>query len=456
MSSDMEAAIEKWMDLEGSGNRQPSWCTGDVRSIRFSNTVARELARLITLSIDIKVDEAYGTDQTARGMQAALDGAFLAKSQEVLEKCIRMGGVMAKWNGEGMDYLTPDRFLVTDYDSNGAITGAVFFTYYAQGKLYYTRAEYHRYTEGKTYQISNKAFVSERPDDIGRQIGLDKTKWADIEPETTISNLERPLFTYLKNPCSNTVDPDSPLGVSLFNECLEELRWLDIAISMMGVEQEESQPIMFVDNSTVQYAVDHALKLPKFVKGMDLGVSPENTIQQWQPVLQVESRKEAINFYLSIISYKCGFDAGYFIFNGQNIEMATATQVEATERRVVDTVLSYRNLLERPNANGDGRVGFVHDLAYIISSMDAASGRIAPTEFGNYQIYCDFADLTENREENKAFDYQLTMQGFMSKVRFLVRNLGLTEDEAQKMVQEAQQESAAAQQAVGGLFPEGE
>lgn len=68
------------------------------------------------------------------------------------------------------------------------------------------------------------------------------------------------------------------------------------------------------------------------------------------------------------------------------------------------------------------------------------TGGTAPEDYGNYKLYCDFADLTANKEENKAFDYQLAQQGYMSKVRFLVRNLGMTEDEAMKMVEEAHKE----------------
>lgn len=226
-------------------------------------------------------------------------------------------------------------------------------------------------------------------------------------------------------------------------------------MSTMGVETENSAPVMFVDNGAIQYATNNGIKLPKFVRGMDMGITPDKTIQEWTPTLQVTSRTDGINFYLSIISYKCGFDPGYFVFNGQSISIATATQVEATERRTVNTVLSFRNLLDRPNSNGDGRVGFIHDIAYIIDTMSAMSGETAPEDYGNYKLYCDFADLTANKEENKAFDYQLAQQGYMSKVRFLVRNLGMTEEEARVMVSEAQAEKKEESKLTGsGLFDE--
>lgn len=462
LSSDMENAIQLWQALT---NGKLPWVVEDVRTIRFSNTVARELASLITQNIDIKVQPAYGNGEKASFIQNAIDNDFLQNAQDNMEKVIRLGGIMAKWNGTGIDYLTPDRFLVTKFDSNGDITGCVFFSYYSEKDKFYTRAEWHRYDnltrksgetgeseQIKVYHVSNKAFVSDNINEIGREIPLAKTKWSDIEPEVSIENLEKPLFSYIKNPFSNTIDPDSPLGVSSFSECIEELRWLDIAMSNLGIETENSKPLMFVDNSSINYAQNNGIKLPRFIQGLDMGVNPENTVRDWTPTLQVASRTEGINFLLSIISYKTGFDPGYFVFDGQKITMATATQVESTERRTVNTVLNYRNLLDRPNSNGDGRIGFVHDIAYIIDTMSAMTGETAPEDYGNYELFCNFADLTANEEENKAFDYQLSLQGYMSKVRFLVRHLGMTEKEALAMVAEAQAENKEKQ--CNGLFGE--
>lgn len=467
LSSDMENAIQMWQMLEGSNGLIPPWCNKDVRTIQFSNTVARELASLITQNIDIKVQKRKDrqSDEKAIFIQNAIDKDFLKNAQSNIEKMIRLGGIMAKWNGSGIDYLTPERFLVTEFDSNGEITGCVFFTYYTEGGKYYTRAEWHRYENitrrneetGETenvreYNISNKAFVSDKSDEIGREIPLSKTKWDDIKPDVSSDKMKKPLFAYLKNPFSNTIDPDSPLGVSSFSECIEELHWLDIAMSNLGIETEDSKPVMFVDNAAIRYANNNGIELPRFIQGLDMGTTADGTVQQWNPTMQVTSRVEAINFYLSIISYKTGFDPGYFVFDGQKITMATATQVESTERRTVNTVLSYRSLLDRPNSNGEGRIGFIHDLAYIIDTMSAANGETPAEDYENYELFASMADLTANEEENKAFDYQLSLQGYMSKARFLVRHLGMTEEEALAMVAEAQEESKA--NSNGGLFGE--
>ncbi len=461
LSPEMDAAIKLWKQLE---NGKPPWIKGDTRTIRFSNTVARELAKLITQNIDIKVQSKYGTGETAKRIQKAIDDCFLKNAQKNMEKVIRLGGVMAKWNGDGMDYIPPDRFLVTDSDSNENITGAIFFSFHQKGKKFYTRAEWHRYegtamhlnadgtvTPVSLYRVSNKAFVSDAQDQIGHEISLKNTKWADIVPEFTAENLEKPLFVYIKNPYSNTIDPDSPLGVSCFSECIEELRWLDIAMSTLGVETEDSEPKMIVGQSAIKYAEANGIELPRMVLKTGLDDMTDKPFEQWQPTLQVASRTDGINFLLSIISYKTGFDPGYFVFNGQTISVATATQVEATERRTINTVGDYRDILSCPDSNGDGRIGAIHDIAYIMDAMAVINGESAPSEFGNYEIYADFADLTRNAEEDRSRALLLTDKGFYPKWYYLVHNEGFTEEKARAIVAEAKSENEPQE---SGLFGE--
>lgn len=459
LSPEMDAAIKLWGQLESG---KPPWVKGDARTIRFSNTVARELAKLITQNIDIKVQSKYGNGETAKRIQKAIDDCFLKNAQENIEKVIRLGGVMAKWNGDGMDYIPPDRFLVTEFDSNGEVTGVIFFSYYQKEKKFYTRAEWHRFEDGerrdeavesvsvRVYRVSNKAFVSDNQDEIGRPTDLKNTKWADIVPEFTAENLEKPLFVYIKNPYSNTIDPDSPLGVSCFSECIEELRWLDIAMSTLGVETEDSEPKMIIGQSAIQYAEANGIELPRMVLKTGLDDMTDKPFEQWQPTLQVASRTDGINFLLSIISYKTGFDPGYFVFNGQTISVATATQVEATERRTINTVGDYRDILSCPDSNGDGRIGAIHDIAYIMDAMAVINGESAPSEFGNYEIYADFADLTRNAEEDRSRALLLTDKGFYPKWYYLVHNEGFTEEAARAIVAEAKSENEPKE----GLFGE--
>lgn len=467
LSPEMDAAIKLWGQLE-SGN--PPWLKeSDGRSVSFSNTVSRELAKLITQNIDVKVQPAAGftSREKADFIQKAIDDYFSKLAQEKMERVIRLGGLMAKWDGDGIEYMPPDRFLVTSYSSNGDIDGVIFLFYHTEKKKFYTRIEWHRFEEStqrnddgttekvREYRISNKAFVSDQEGQIGSPIDLSKTTWADILPEFPTNEMnknfviQKPLFTYIKNPYSNTVDPDSPLGVSLFSECVEELRWLDIAMSTMGIETENSAPMMMVDQSVIQYATMNGIKLPKFIcdTGYDLSNGNGDPVHEWQPQLQITSRTEGINFYLNVIAMKTGFSEGYFTFNEKS-GLATATQVEADERRTINTMMSYRNILDRPNSNGDGRVGVIHDIAYIIDAMSVIKedlengGYIADkNSFGGYEIFCNFADPFQNTEEDRQRAYQLMMQGIFPKWYYLVHYEGFTEEEAKAITAEAKVEN---------------
>lgn len=371
---------------------------------------------------------------------------------------------MVKWYGSGTEYLTPNMFLVTEFDSNKDIWGAIFFSYYSKGKKFYTKAEWHRFEEStrkneagesdtiRIYHVSTKAFQSDNQDEIGREISLSQTKWSDIAPEFWAENLEKPLFRYIRCPIYNFIDSESPLGVSCFANCMEEFRGLDIAMSTLGKETKNSSPVMMIDQSAIMYANQNGIELPEFISktGIEFGTNVNTPIEQWQPTLQVTSRKEGINFYLSIIGFKCGFDPGYFVFDGQTIQVATATQVRVTQKRTADTALSYRDVLDKPNSNGDGRVGAIHDIAYIINAMLVINGEVPLSDNGNYELFCSFADLLKNEEEDAMLDKQLADTGYIPKWKWLVLHRGYTEEEAKMLVAEAQMESMGGNQ--GGLF----
>lgn len=463
LSPEMDNAIKLWEQLESG---KPPWLKeSDGRTVAFWNTIAEELAKLITQNIDVKV-QGIRSGEMSEKMQKIIDKHFLQNAKDNIHAMAFFGGVMVKWYGSGTEYLTPNMFLVTEFDSNKDIWGAIFFSYYSKEKKFYTKAEWHRFEEStrqneagesgtvRIYHVSTKAFQSDSQDEFGREIPLSQTKWADIAPEFWAENLEKPLFRYIRCPIYNFIDSDSPLGVSCFANCMEEFRGLDIAMSTLGKETKDSSPMMIVSQSMIQYANQNGIELPEFF--LDTGIDDlgnGNPVEQWQPTLQVTSRKEGINFYLSVIGFKCGFDPGYFVFDGQTIQVATATQVRVTQKRTADTALSYRDVLDKPNSNGDGRVGAIHDIAYIINAMLVINGDVPLSENGNYELFCSFADLLKNEEEDAAMDLQLANQGFMAKFRWLVLHRGYTEEEAKKMVQEAVEESRA-NEAQEGLFGE--
>ena len=455
LSPAMEGAITEWLYLEEgypkllNGYTPEKYVQDDLLSIRFPNLIAHELASLITQGTDIRI-ESRGAE-TASALQKAIDKYFADDALEVLERVLMVGGLVAKYNGTGFDYVSPDCFLVTSYGSDKEITGGIFFSYVKVGSQNYTRAEWHRFdgtdADGRSvYKISNRAFKSRNAMDVGRPCRLVEVReWADLEPEMEFHGLERPLFVYIKTPRVNTVDTQSPYGESIFQKCLPVLDILDTAMSALNRETKQSMPMMVVDPTSLEWAKDEGIEIPPFV--LALGKPDvENHLDQWQPQLQTEERLKTINWCISYIAFSCGFNPEHFSLTGNVVQVATATQVEALERHTINTVLEYRKLFDRPEKNGNGRVGYLHDMMYILDVMYVMQGVIPPNQFGNYKIYADFADLTSNEEEDRAFDYQLSQNGYMSKARFLVKHCGVTMEEAIQMVEEAKAEAGASEE----------
>ena len=268
---------------------------------------------------------------------------------------------------------------------------------------------------------------------IGTEITLDRVdEWKDIEPEVYVHGLEYPLFAYWRNPYANAIDKESPLTVPAFSECIEELRWLDIALSKMGDEQEDSQHMTFVSQSAIQFANAQGIELPRFVSGLEQGINEDNTIHEHVPTLLVTDRVSAINFYLSIIGYKCGFSNGYFSFD-QNQGIQTATQVESDDRRTLHTIQAFRNILDGKNHDG-----VLHRIIYILYAVGTANGTIPAT---NYQTACDFEDLVYNLEDDRARWWNYVLQGKVPAWMYFEKFEGMTESEAKAMIKEAQEQN---------------
>ena len=421
-SSEMQTALDLYKSMRSG---IPTWSMdGTIRPTRFSNVICREIANLTLFNVNVEID---GNDALKKKFDEVLN-ALQEKQEESCATC----GMMIKTDGQGIEFLDPDYFIITDTNTNGDVLAAVFFSYIKKGNRYYTKAEYHRFEDvngERVYKISSKAFKSEDKNRIGSEISLEKVdEWKDILPEVEVRGLEYPLFVYWRNPYANAIDKESPLTVPVFAECIEELRWLDIALNKMGDEQEDSQHVTFVSQTVIQYANQNGIKLPRFVQGLEMGVDADGTIQEHVPTMLVAERTSAINFYLSIIGYKCGFSNGYFSFD-ESRGIQTATQVESDDRRTLHTIESFRTILDGKNHDG-----VIHRILYILYATGTANGTIPVS---GYQTACEFEDLVYNLEDDRARWWNYVVQGKVPAWMYFVKFEGMTEPEAKAMIEEA-------------------
>ena len=312
--------------------------------------------------------------------------------------------------------------------------GAIFAAHTSNGKAHYTRLEYHRYegedANGPIYAITNKAFKNQLDNGktvLGSPVALQSIPaWAEMQDEVRISNLAKPLFAYFRVPGANTIDPNSPLGLSVFANALTELKAIDVAISRKNTEIEDSKHITFVGQTVIQNATNKGIKLPRFVKGLGMGINDGDTtaVHEHVPTIQTDARIKDINFNLSLAGVKCGFSEGVFVMDGQT-GMITATQVESDDRDTIQTIKDDRDALKVA-------------LAQAFAGADAMASLYGLAPLGEYEANFNFGDITYSYEEDKAAWRMYAAQGWIPKWLYFVKFEGMSEEEAKALTAEAE------------------
>lgn len=441
-SDSMKSSIRKWMEIY-KGN--PDWIDEDngIRTIKMAKTLCEETARLTTLDLGIQFDGAR-----AEYMQKWSDKAVMTRLRNWVEYGCAYGTIIMKPNGVGVDFIAPGSFEIVSKDGNGCITGIVFQDTYTEDKKHFTKLEYQRffnasvrmadseeYKDMTYYTITNKAYVSENEAEIGRETDLINTKWSNLMPEAHITKknggkIESMLFGVFRMPAANDIDLDSPLGISIFSQSIEELKDLDISYSRNAEEVADSRKIVLLDDRLINLPatkdrngniVRPQIKMPHYVKNVNAG-DKEEFYQEIIPQLNTDTRITGINNQLSLIGYKCGYSNGYFVLD-QKTGMVTATQVESDDRRTIQLIKDIRDSLQ----------SCLNDLFYA-QSVFADLYSLAPV--GDYEVSYSFGDITYSYEEDKQTWWKYVQAGKVPAWKYFVKFEKMSEDEAKAMQKE--------------------
>lgn len=446
-SKELEAAQNIWQSII-KGN--PRWVGGNVRSINFGKFLCQYTAKKVCLDLSVNVD---GSERAGFIKQVISD--MIGKTiRDKVEDACGAGGIILKPNGNenvsnAVDYVMPWNYVITEKTSNGDIRGIIFFDRMQKSKVFYTRLEYHHFVTGEyddgnpghAYVIENKAYRSNSESNLGNEIPLEYVmEWAQIESKSYITNIDKPLFGYLKMPFNNTIDYDSPEGVSIFANCIEELRDLDIAWSKKGNEVEDSDHITFIDENTLtkidpKTGKKRKTALPRFVKGLRRGVDSASTIEEHVATMLTADRVADINSILSMISTKAGFSQGQFVLD-RKTGRVTATQIESDDSETVETIGDIRAALKSA----------IKDLVYALDKYcdlvyDLPDGyvNVLDEKVSEEDIFY-FRDLLRSFEQDRTRAYQMMMSRVYSKRKYLKEYEGFSDSEVDKMFKEVAEE----------------
>lgn len=424
-SDEMTAAIKLWADMYADC---PPWKSEYVHSLNIPAIIASKTAKAVTLEAKITVDGSVRADYINAQLKPTFDNI-----RQLTELMAAKGGMIFKpYIDDGdviVDCIHAGAFFPTSYNSNGDIIGGVFIAQKTIGKTIYTRLEQHRFTD-EICTITNKAYRSERIGELGVQCSLSAIdEWKSLQDKTTIHNLKKPLFAYLKMPLANNIESNSPLGVSIYSRAAETIEQLDKQYSRLLWEFEGGELAIHANEDLFLPKVDGRKgekELPngnkRLYRIVDGEIKGRNFFEVFSPTLRDISFLNGFNVLLKQIETQCGFAFG-MLSDPQSVDK-TATEVMQSKQEFYSTVVDIQKALEKA----------IDSLAYSIDAL-ATAARLAPS--GSYHIaYCWDDSIVVDKEQKKALFWQYVTAGKFPMWKYLVEFDGYTEEEAKKLSSE--------------------
>lgn len=421
-------ALQQWSQIYIN---QSPWLTGEIKSLNLGAAIAGEVARAVTIEMDVQISGARG-----QFLQTQLV-PVLNNIRTYTEYGLAKGGLMfkpyIKGDGLAIDYVQADMFYPIAFDANQQMTACVFADQRQVGQNFYTRLEYHHLLS-TGYQIINTAWKSTVRDMLGNQVSLTEIDdWSELEPSALILNIDKPLFAYFRTPFANNIDPSSPLGVSIYSRATDLIQQADSQWTDFLWEFESGKRAVYTDILAFGKDTNNKPILPnkRLYRLLDLNskVDGKGFFEDWTPTLREANLLNGLDGILRRIEFNCGLSYGV-LSNPESVAL-TATEIKNSQQRYYSTVTDTQKALQDA-------------FDQLLYAMDvwAALGNLAPT--GAYTVTYQFDDsVVADHDTQFALDQQAVAINGMPKYIFLMRNYKLDEATARKWIEEARAESPA-------------
>lgn len=447
ISSDMANAIQLYEKIYM--NEAPWLKQDEVESLELGAAIANEFTRLTTLEMQSEITGSTRADflnKQYKKIKSVLD--------EKLEAGNAIGGLIFKpyvKNGKlYVEMVEASNFYPTEFDDSGNIIAGIFVSQLTKGNNIYTRLEYHKFYEtaledGISYVIKNVAYRSNDKSVLGTKIKLtDIPEWTNIQEETPIRYVEKPLFSYYKPPIANNVDRKSPLGISVYARAVDLIKEADVQFGRIVWEYEASEKAVYVDELAVKPRQSKDKNKPSFIvnklkgrlyKTINTGAENSDFFKDYSPEIRDENLWRGLNKTLQRIEFNVGL--AYGTLSDPNIVDKTATEIKASKQRSYATVSKMQENLQTA----------LEDLIYAMDVL-ATLYNLAPQ--GSYEVSFNWDDsLIVDTEKEQILQMQEVSAGLRSKVKYIMFRYGLTEEQAIEELKTIQEEKISNQEAFG-------
>lgn len=428
---------------------------GDVKRRKFNHLpIARTASKKIASLVYNEQAEITSDNKSVdEFISYTLDNDRFNKNFErYLESGLALGGLAMRPYVDGdrirVAFVQAPVFLPLQSNTQDVSNAAILTkTIKSEGRknVYYTLVEFHEWVtadgneQGSTkdksfYRITNELYKSEISDVLGQRVNLSEL-YPDLEPVTMFKDLSRPLFTYLKTPGMNNKDINSPLGLSIFdnakttidfiNRTYDEFMW-EVRMGQRRViipEQMAKLTAQREDGSITfkrRFETDQNVYMQLGGGNMDA-----NNIKDITTPIRSNDYITAISEGLKLFEMQIGVSAGMFSFDGKS--MKTATEVVSENSDTYQMRNSIAALVEQS----------IKELCVSICELGKATGLYKGEipELEDISVNLDDGVFTDRNAE-LAYWMQMVSAGFAPQRLGIQKTLNVTEEEANKYLDE--------------------
>lgn len=407
------------------------------KTLNMGKKVSEDWANLL---LNEKTQVAYGSAKQNARLNALYDKVeFWTRGNEGVEKSFGLGNgaFVETFDEDGNIYfqfvnarkmypLTIENGKITECAFANVGSDEVIIQIHERGGLVVNENETQMFTPAKegNYCIRTTVYSRIDADNVGE---LKSDSWFDTQEKM-------PWFQHIKANISNNIDINSPLGISVFANSIDALQGVDLAYDGFCEEMRIGKSKIFINKKLVQYDEDG----DRYIFDVDqtgfyyLGEGAENKpVEVYAPTLRTEQYFAGINNALNLLSSKVGFGENHYRYDQSGI--STATQVISQNSEMFRTIKKHEILLYDVIVNATKVLMYINNTFTSNEKFDL-----------NAEIKPIFDDsIIEDKESEKANDRLEVAQGLMSKVDYMIKWYGLTEEEARKKLEEIKADNSA-------------
>lgn len=426
--SSMASAMEKWLRMYYD---EPSWLKKTHgHSLNLPASIAAEFARLVMVEFDVEISGSPKADFINEQFKRVA-----ANLQTNLEKGCAVGGIVFKPYVSGgiilTDCVIQDEFIPVEFFDDICV-GGVFINKITKGNRYFWQLEKQRYDfAAKSHSSKSRFFVSDAPDKLGREIEASEYPLPVLK-EFTIFNCVMPLFAFWRVPLANTVEKDSPLGISVYARAARNIKeadkqWDRFLWEFEGGELAIDASEFALRQAPVQDSEGNIVKLemPKTKDRLFRRINARKQdnsafYQVFAPQLRDSSYGNGLNRILRAIEWIVGLAYGS-LSDPQDVDK-TAEEIKASKQRSYTFVSNMQKSLQTA-------------LEQYIYALDkyASVCNLAPA--GDYNIKWNWGDgILEDSDKETQVKLQEVNSNIITKTAYLMWRYSVSEAEAAEMI----------------------